>query len=90
MYGCEVRNILPSQVARLAVAGRAMLATKAPLRLNSWRAPEVVAGPAFGDTAILDPMAEIRKRQLCWLHLLVNLPGLVGMVHREVAWREDR
>jgi hypothetical protein len=66
-----------------------MLATKAPLQLSSWRAPEVVTGPAFGDTALLDPMADVRRRQLCWLHLLVNLPGLVGAVHRDTTWRND-
>jgi hypothetical protein len=88
VYGCEVRNVTRGQVARLAVAGRAMLATKAPLHLNSWRAPEVMSGPAFGDTALLDPMAEVRRRQLSWMHLLVNLPCVVGAVHREVAWRE--
>ena len=87
LYGCEVRAIGPKQVSALAAAGRAMLATKAPLQLNSWRAPEVITGPAFGDTALLDPMADVRRRQLSWLHLLVNLPGLVGAVHRDTAWQ---
>ena len=65
-----------------------MLATKKPLQLNSWRVPEVLTGPPFGDTALLDPMAEVRRRQIRWLHLLYNLPSLVGSVHRVVAWRD--
>ena len=61
------------------------MAQKKPLQLNSWRAPEVLMGPAFGETALLHPVADMRKRQLCWLHLLVNLQGLVG---QNGAWQE--
>ena len=76
-----MRNILPRQMQHLAAAGRAALATKSPLHLNSWRAPEVLSGPPFGDTALLDPILELRSRQLHWLQLLGNLPGMVGVVH---------
>ena len=81
LYGCEVRNVRPTQLQALGVAGRAMLAAKHPLNLNSWRAPEVLSGPPFGESAIRDPVFELRLRQLCWLHLLVNMPGMVGTIH---------
>jgi len=32
----------------------------------------------------------MRERQLRWLQLVYNLPGLVGDVHRAVAWKGDK
>jgi len=46
-------------------------------------------GLPFGDSAVRDPVQEVRERQLHWLQLVVNLPGLVGEVHRMVAWAGD-
>ena len=93
LYGCEVRDIRPGQLTSLTTAGQTAVASKAPLNLNSWRAPEVLSGPPLGDTLVRDPMLEVRERQLRWLQLLVNLPSVVGLVHRLLAysdgvWRE--
>ena len=85
LYGCEVRDVRPSLLSRLTAAGRALALDTSPLHLNVWRSPELLSSPALGDTAILDPLLEVRLRQLHWLQLLVNLPGLVGTVHRLVA-----
>ena len=85
-YGCEVRNITTAQLNPLTTLGKALLAAKAPFKLNSWRAPEVLMGPPLGDSALRDPVWEMRQRQLRWLQLVANLSGLVGLVHREVAW----
>ena len=89
LYGCEVRHVRPSQLAPLSSLGKSLLSSKAPLRLSVWRSPEVLCGPPLGDTALRDPVFEMRLRQLQWLQLLVNLPGLVGCVHRTVAWKDD-
>ena len=48
VYGCEVRDVRPSQLAALTSAGQAAVAVKAPLHLNGWRAPEVLMGPPLG------------------------------------------
>ena len=85
LYGCEIRNIRPSHLTALTAAGRAVVAIKPPVSLNFWRSPEILSSPALGDTALLDPLLEARTRQFQWLHLLANLPGLVGTVHRSVA-----
>ena len=87
LYGCEVRNIRPGQLVPLASAGKAAIQAKVPLELNVWRAPEVLHGPPLGDSAIREPLEEVRERQLRWLQLVANLPGLVGTVHRVAAWR---
>ena len=71
----------------LASAGKAALQAKVPLELNVWRAPEVLHGPPLGDSAVREPLEEVRERQLRWLQLVTNLPGLVGTVHRVAAWR---
>ena len=89
VYVCEVRDIRPSQVATLSSLGKALLSAKAPLKLNVWRSPEVLCGLPLGDTALQDPLYEIRERQLRWLQLLVNLPGVVGDTHRHVAWQQE-
>jgi hypothetical protein len=93
VYGCEVRDLRPSQLAALTAAGQASVAGKAPLHLNCWRAPEVLMGPPLGAYAVREPMLEVRERQLRWLHVLANLPTLVGLLHRVVAgagpvWQE--
>ena len=93
VYGCEVRDVRPSQVAALTSAGQAAVAAKMPLHLNGWRAPEVLMGPPLGPSAVREPMLEVRERQLRWLQVLANLPTLVGLVHRLVAgsgteWQE--
>jgi hypothetical protein len=86
LYGCEVRNVTPAQLTPLSRAGQAAVASKSPLLLNSWRASEVLTGPPLGHTAVMDPVLELRTRQLGWLHLIANSPALVGLVHRHVAW----
>jgi hypothetical protein len=93
VYGCEVRDVRPSQLAALASAGMAAVGCKSPLYLNCWRAAEVLTGPPLGACAVRDPMLEVRVRQLRWLRLLVNLPSVVGLAHRALAgggasWRE--
>jgi hypothetical protein len=85
LYGCELRDVRPAQLAPLTSAGQAAVASKPPLHLNCWRAPEVLMGLPLGDTAVRDPMLEVRDRQLRWLQLVANLPGLVGLVHRVAA-----
>lgn len=34
----------------------------------------------------MDPVMEVRLRQLRWAQLLANVPSLVGVVHCHVAW----
>ena len=85
LYGCEVRNVTAAQLGPLTALGRRLMAVKAPLQLNHWRAPEVLMGPPLGDSALRDPVWEMRTRQVRWLQLVANLPGLVGAVHRVVA-----
>ena len=75
LYGCEVRNIRPTQLVPLASAGKAALQAKVPLELNVWRAPEVLHGPPLGESAVREPLEEVRERQLRWLQLVANLPG---------------
>ena len=89
LYGCEVRDVRPSQLVPLTSAGQAAVASKFPLHLNCWRAPEVLMGPPLGDSAIREPMLEVRERQLRWLHVLINLPSTVGLAHRVVAGMGD-
>ena len=81
------------RLAALSQAGKLAVCPKAPLHLNAWRAPEVASGLPLSDSALRDPVLEVRERQLRWLQLLVNLPSLVGAVHRAAAgsaeeWRE--
>ncbi len=64
LYGCEIRNVLPGQLVPLSVAGKAAFQAKAPLELNVWRAPEKLHGPPLGDSAIQEPLEEVRERQL--------------------------
>ena len=85
LYGCEVRNVTPEQLVRLSSGGKAALGPKFPVRVNDWRAPEVLMGPPFGDSAVRDPVLEMRERQLR-LQLVRNMPVLAGEVHWEVAW----
>ena len=86
LYGCEVRNITPAQLTPLSRAGQAAVAVKPPLQLNCWRAPEVLMGPPLGHSSVLDPVMDVRQRQLRWAQLVANLPSIVGVVHRQVAW----
>ena len=89
LYGCEVRDVTPKDLVPLSSAGKAAIGPKHPLGLNVWRAPEVLMGPPFGDSSVRDPVLEARERQLRWLQLVCNMPGLVGEVHRLVAWDGD-
>ena len=86
IYGCEVRDVRPTPLAPLVAAGRALYARRLPLHLNMWRSPAVLFSPSLGDSMLRDPMLEVRERQLRWMHLLTNSPGIVGTVHRAVAW----
>jgi hypothetical protein len=93
LYGCEIRHVRPAALVPLASAGKAAIANHFPISLNVWRAAEVLTGPALGDSAVTDPIFAVRLRQLRWLQLLVNLPGLVGTVHRALGlmdsdWKE--
>ena len=85
LYGCEVRDIRPKELVPLASAGKAAIVAKAPLFLNDWRASDVAMGLPLGESAIQDPLAVARLRQLTWAQLLPNLLGLVGIVHRAIA-----
>ena len=85
LYGAELRDVRPAHLAPLTAAGRAVVADKDPLHLNLWRSPEALSSPSLGDSALRDPLLEARERQLRWLHLVCNLPGIVGQVHRFVA-----
>ena len=89
LYGCEVRHVRPSQLAPLLSLGKTLLATKAPLQLSVWRSPAALCGLPLGDTALRDPCFEVRLRQLVWLQLLANLPSVVGLLHRHLAWQND-
>ena len=89
VYGCEVRHVRPSQLAPLLSLGKTLLATKAPLQLSVWRSPAALCGLPLGDTALRDPCFEVRLRQLVWLQLLANLPSVVGLLHRHLAWQND-
>jgi hypothetical protein len=93
LYGCEVHNLTTATLQPLTSLGKTLLMAKFPLQLNSWRAPEVLMGPPLGESALQDPVWEMRTRQLHWLQLVANTPSLVGIVHREVAflsgiWKE--
>jgi hypothetical protein len=85
LYGCEVRNVTAAQLGPLTALGRKLVAAKLPLQLNHWRAPEVLMGPPLGESALRDPEWEMRVRQIRWLQLVANLPGLAGVLHRVVA-----
>ena len=89
LYGCEVRDIRPALLAPLMAAGRALFTRRPPLYLNLWRSPIVLFSPSLGDFSVCDPMLEVRQRQMRWLQLLANSPGLVGNVHRAMAWVDD-
>ena len=93
LYGCQIRDLRPQALAPLAQAGQAAVVHKAPLQLNTWRAPEVARGLPMGQSAVGDPVESMRFLQLSWLQLLGNSPSLAGVVHRAVAssgpvWRE--
>ena len=85
LYGCEFHNVPVHVLRGLRRSGLAVLQCKPPLALSCWRAPEIVTGLPFGDTALRDPEEEARWRQVRWAHLVANLPGLVGTVNRIVA-----
>ena len=93
LYGCEVRDVRPTHLTALVQAGRNAVQGKAPIHLNGWRAEEVLHGPPLGESAVQNPVLEMRIRQLRWLRVLVNLPSIVGLAHRVVAgmqaqWQE--
>ena len=85
LYGCEFHVVPVSVLRDLQRDGLAMLQCKPPLALACWRAPEIVMGLPLGDTALRHPVEEAHWRQLRWAQLVINLPGLVGTVHRFVA-----
>ena len=87
LYGAEVRDIPPKHLVPLASGGKAALGPKYPIRVNAWRAPEVLMGLPLGDSVVRDPVLEMRERQLRWLQTITNVPGLVGTVHRSLAWQ---
>jgi hypothetical protein len=89
LYGCELRTLSPAKVQPLSTLGRALASPKPPLSLNPWRAPEVVGGLPLGDSAVKEPLFEVLERRLCWVQLLANLPGLVGTIHRIVAFQNE-
>ena len=89
LYGCELRNISPSSLTPLTTAAKALMSTKPPLSLNVWRSPAVLMGPPLGDTAIREPLLEMRERQLRWLQLICNSLGPTGIIHRLLSWADD-
>ncbi len=52
LHGCEVRDVRPLQLQNLSSAGKAAISSKLQLKLNVWRAPEVIMGPPLGDTSV--------------------------------------
>ena len=90
LYGCEVCDSSVEKLVPLSSGGKAALGPKFPLRINEWRAPEVLMGLPFGESMVRDPVLEMRERQLRWLQLVYNMPGLVGETHRSVAWQGNR
>ena len=86
LYGCEVRDITPVSLVPLSRAGQAAIQAHSPLHLTNWRASEILTGPPLGDTAVCEPILEVRLRQLRWVQLISNLPTLVGVVHRAAGW----
>ena len=89
LYGCELRNVTQDQLRELSSESKTALGSKFPLRLNGWRAPEILSGIPLGDSAVQDPEMEMRERQLRWWQVVANSPSLVGTVHRAVAWQSD-
>ena len=89
LYGCEVRNVTPPDLHKLSSASKAALGPKFPIRVNCWRAPEILSGLPLGESEVRDPVLELRDRQLRWWHLVSNLPSLVGAVHRQVSWQQN-
>ena len=92
VYGCQLRQLLPSDLMPLTSAGKSLF-HKPPLELNLWRSPDIAMGLPLGASAVREPIAEARLQQLRWLQLIANSPSLVGTVHRAVAcpafvWRE--
>ena len=85
LYGCDLRDIRPVDLEPLSQAGKAAVTSKAPLRLNVWRAHAVVMGLPLGESAVTDPVAVMRLRQLTWLQVLANFTGISGAIHRAVA-----
>ena len=81
LYGCEVRDLRQKDLNSLAQAGKAAIVHKFPLRLNEWRAEEVVMRLPLGESAVSDAMGVVRMRQLSWLQVLVNSLGVAGVVH---------
>ena len=45
----------------------------------------MIGGLPLGACAVRDPRLEVLSRQLRWVVLLANLPGLVGSLHRQLA-----
>ena len=84
-YGAEVRDIRPADVSRLSLAGRAILRRSNPFRIARWASPEVLMGLPLGDCAIVDPMHEIRSRQIRWIQELSNSNNIIGRLHRALA-----
>ena len=78
LYRCEIRDVVPERLVKLSSAGKAAMGPKVPLQVNEWRAPEVLLGPLFGESALRDPVLDMRARQMRWLFLVYNMPGLVG------------
>ena len=62
---------------------------KFPIRVNSLVAPEVLMRPSLGASMLQEHVLAMWGRQLPWLHLVANHPGLVGAVHRLVACQHD-
>ena len=89
LYGCEIRDVRPSDLSLLSAAGKQAIVHKSPLHLNVWRATATVSGLPSGESAIPDPLMTARLRQLTWLQLLGNLPSLLGVIHRQVACPAD-
>jgi ribonuclease HI len=90
VYGCEVVAVTGLHLNGLIKAGRAMAASKTPIRVSGYRATEVFSGQPLGESRLADPMLVVRKRQLSWLQVLLNGGGLVGWVHRRVCGLQVR
>ena len=85
LYGCELRTIPKHALKAVALQGRTIVPTRAPLHLSRYRAAEVVSGLPLGSCAVRDPFQEVHMRRIRWLWTLANQTGLVGTVHRFLA-----
>ena len=88
-YGAEVVDVRGSQVRKVEQMARAVVLSKPPFKVSSFRAAEVVTGPPLGKKAVEGVMKAIRRKQWWWSVTLANSTNLAGVVHRMVCTRSN-